>query len=86
MTEQKWYGFSGLMNECIFHLDNHECPYHKYRDLDQYERLEQLMNISDRQAENIFNKCREFRIECKPEQIHSPKLKQVNLIEELLLK
>jgi hypothetical protein len=66
MTDNKWYQFSGFMQECIYQLDHPECPFHKFRYKDQYERLEQLISISDRQAETIVNKCRTFQCECKP--------------------
>jgi len=85
MTDNKWYQFSGFMQECIYQLDHPECPYQKFRNKDQYERLEQLINICDQQAESIMNKCRAFQCECKPLLIPNNKINRTGVSVEAQL-
>lgn len=66
MTEHKWLKFAGLLNECIYSKDHQNCPYSKYRKLDQYQRIEALLNINDTQAAKMMKTCSKQQTVCKP--------------------
>jgi len=69
MTEHKWLKFAGFLNECIFGLNHEACPYKKYRSMDQYQRLEHLILISEKEAEAMMSVCQRHQQECTPPMI-----------------
>ena len=80
MIEHKWLNFAGFLNNCIYGLDNKNCPFLKYQKLDQFEKLEYLLNISETDAENKLDYCRNQKNHCqikekkRPSKIISPEL------------
>ena len=66
MTEFKWLNFAGFLNECTYGLDHENCPYKKYRGMDQYQRLEQLIKFDAEDAEQMMRSCNQVRSDCSP--------------------
>jgi hypothetical protein len=64
MTEHKWLGLAGLLNTCSYGLINPNCPFLELQQLDQYQRLEWLINIDEREAEKLLDCCKEHRKFC----------------------
>lgn len=65
MTENRWLHFAGFLNGCIFGLENTDCPFNMYHQLDQYQRLESLLDISERKATGMINCCEQHKVNCK---------------------
>ena len=80
MTEQNWLNFAGFLSNCNHGLNNKNCPFLKYQKLDQFEKLEYLLNISEIDAENKLDYCRNQKNHCKiqekkrPSKIINPEL------------
>lgn len=69
MTENKWLNFAGFLNNCMFELENRNCPFLKYQQLDQYQRLEHLIDMGEKEASNMINCCKQNQESCtKPDQ------------------
>ena len=64
MTETKWLNFAGFLNNCIHELDHPECPFKRYRDMDQYQHLEFLLSIHEDKANKIMSCCQNQRTDC----------------------
>ena len=81
MTETRWLDFAGFLNGCIFGLENNDCPFNKFHQLDQYQKLESLLNISERKATGMINCCEQHKENCKtPFQKHTLKSLELELI------
>ena len=65
MTEQNWLNFAGFLNNCNHGLNNKNCPFLKYQKLDQYAKLEYLLNISETDAENKLDYYRNQKNHCQ---------------------
>lgn len=66
MTEDKWLKFAGFLNSCIYKLNHEDCPFMKFRNMDQYQRLEMMLTIAEHEAEEMMSKCVLKHEECKP--------------------
>lgn len=66
MTEDKWLNFAGFLTTCMHDLEHPECPFNQYRCLDQYQRLEFLMKISESEATKMMTECLCNQSECSP--------------------
>ena len=66
MTNHKWIDFAGFLNGCIHQLEHERCPFKMYSQMDQYQRLEFLLTVSDKQADMMMRSCLKYHIECKP--------------------
>ena len=64
MTEHKWLKLAGFLNTCSYGLENSNCPFLKLQQLDQYQRLEWLMNINENEAEKLIDCCMEHQKNC----------------------
>ena len=81
MTEHKWLNFAGFLNNCIYGLDNKDCPFQKYQKLDQFQKLEYLLNISEKDAGIMIKCCKNYRNDCKkPEKKRSATIINPELI------
>ncbi len=65
MTEYKWLDFSGFLNGCTFGLENTNCPFKKFHQFDQYQKLEYLLHISEKEAVEIMHCCEKYRKNCQ---------------------
>jgi hypothetical protein len=65
MTEQNWLNFAGFLNNCNYGLDNKNCPFLKYQKLDQFQKLEYLLNIDEKEASKMIECCGKHRNDCK---------------------
>ena len=70
MTENKWLDFAGFLNGCMYKLEHYDCPYRKFVQMDQYQRLELLLTISDEEANSMMSNCIKHQTECIPIMIH----------------
>jgi len=75
MTENKWLDFAGFLNGCMYKLEHDDFPYKNYRKMDQYQRLEFLLTISDKEADQIINSCSKLILHCNSAVIHLEKSK-----------
>ncbi len=75
MTENKWLDFAGFLNGCRHKLEHDDCPYKKYAQMDQYQRLEIMLTISDEQADQMINSCSKLMIHCNSTVIYLEKSK-----------
>ena len=66
MTEHKWLKLAGFLSSCTYGLQHADCPFKKFRDLDQYQRLELLIKMQDAEAEALINGCNKQKISCTP--------------------
>ncbi len=81
MTEHKWLNFAGFLNNCIYGLDNKNCPFVKYHKLDQFQKLEYLLNIHEKEADRMIECCKKHKNDCKkPEKKRSSKIISPELI------
>jgi len=81
MTEHNWLNFAGFLNSCIYGLDNTNCPFLKYQKLDQFQKLEYLLNIDEKEAGRMIECCRKHKNDCKrPEKKRSLKIISPELI------
>ena len=64
--------FNQEKNKCVIDDD---CPYKKYAQMDQYQRLEIMLTISDEQAIQMINSCSKLMIHCNSTVIHLEKSK-----------
>ena len=66
MSKHNWLKFAGLLNDCIYQLDHKNCPFNRYRSMDQYQRMDFLLSISDGHANKLMNHCLHQQEECTP--------------------
>ena len=66
MTEHKWLKFAGFLNGCTYGYNHEHCPYKKLRSLHQYQRLEHILQIDDREAKKMMKTCTSHQVECLP--------------------
>lgn len=86
MTETRWLNFAGFLNECAYGLEHHACPYVKFRQLDQYQKLEYLMQISEKEAVRMIDCCAKHKNQCKkPRQKLSLKPLEMELVAESII-
>jgi hypothetical protein len=80
MTETKWLDFAGFLNKCTYGLEYQACPFQKIRQLDQYQKLEHLFRISEKEAFEMMDYCENHRKNCqKPNRELSLKLLELEL-------
>jgi hypothetical protein len=65
MTEHKWLDFSRFLNGCKFGLENNACPYLKFHQFDQYQKLELLLHVTEKEAVEIMHCCHNHRANCQ---------------------
>ena len=65
MTENKWLNFAGFLNGCVYGLKNNACPFSKFHQLDQYQKLEYLLHISEKEATEMLHSCENHRENCQ---------------------
>jgi hypothetical protein len=81
MTEHKWLNFASFLSACSYGLENPNCPFLKIQQLDQYQRLEWLVNIDENEAEKLFRCCKEQRNYCsKPVRHQALKSLELELV------
>ena len=86
MTEPKWLDFAGFLSECAYGLEHTACPYRKLRQLDQYQKLENLMQISEKEAAGMIDFCIKHKNNCKePHQKLSLKSLDLELVSESII-
>lgn len=86
MTEHKWLDFAGFLNECSYGLEHHACPYLKLRQLDQYQKLECLAKITEKEAVQMIDCCTNHRNNCKkPHQKLSLRSLEMELVAESII-
>lgn len=66
MTEDKWLNFAGFLTNCMHDMEHPDCPFKQYRLLDQYQRLEFLIKISESEANKMMDDCLCNQNECSP--------------------
>ena len=65
MTEHKWLDFACFLNACSYGLENSDCPFLQLQQLDQYQKLEFLLNVTESKAEKLMNCCKKYRNSCE---------------------
>jgi len=65
MTETKWLDFAGFLNGCKFGLENNACPYFKFHQFDQYQKLELLLYVSEKEAVEMMQCCNNQKQNCQ---------------------
>lgn len=66
MTNHDWINFAGFLNGCIHQLEHEHCPFKKYMQMDQHQRLEFLLAVSDLKANAMIKSCLIHQEVCKP--------------------
>lgn len=66
MTEINWLKLSGLMHQCMYNLENTNCPFNDFRELDNIQQYQSLNKIGDSQATQLLTACSSCRMQCKP--------------------
>lgn len=66
MTKYKWIDFAGFLSECTHNMEHPECPFKQYQSMDQYQRLEFQMSISEVEANKMMSNCLCYQSECAP--------------------
>lgn len=66
MTEINWLKLSGLMHQCMYNLENTDCPFNNFREMDNIQQYQALNNIGDKVATKMLSDCNSCRMSCKP--------------------
>jgi len=66
MTEINWLKLSGLMHGCMYNLENINCPFNDFRELDNIQQYQSLNKIGDSLATQLLTACSSCRKQCKP--------------------
>ena len=66
MTEYKWQNFAGYLNSCIHELHHPDCPFKQPRTMDQYEKLEYMKTVKEKEANKMMKSCLRMQSECFP--------------------
>lgn len=86
MTETRWLDFAGFFNQCSYGLEHRACPFLKLRQLDQFQKLEYLMQINEKKAVRMIDCCTKYKNNCKkPQKKLSLKSLEVELIAESII-
>ena len=64
MTEQKWLNFAGFLNNCLYGLENKNCPFLKFHKFDQFQKHDYLLNISEKEAGKMIKCCEMHHENC----------------------
>ena len=76
MTELKWLNFASFLNTCTYGLENPNCPFLQLQQLDQYQKLEWLMRIDEKEAITLIACCKKSR-HCCTAPVMQPALKSL---------